>query len=46
MNKYPPMINSKKESIFASNVAKDLVGEDNVITDIDPSMVEKIFHIC
>ncbi len=38
VNKYPPTINSKKESIFASNVAKDLVGEDNVITDIDPSM--------
>ena len=38
VNKYPPTINSKKESIFAANVAKDLVGEDNVITDIDPSM--------
>ena len=38
VNKYPPTINSKKESIFASNVAKDLVGEDKVITDIDPSM--------
>ena len=38
VNKYPPTINSKKESIFAANVAKDLVGEENVITDIDPSM--------
>ena len=38
VNKYPPTINSKKESIFASNVAKDLVGEENVITDIEPSM--------
>ena len=38
VNKYPPTINSKKESIFAANVAKDLVGEDKVITDIDPSM--------
>ena len=38
VNKYPPTINSKKESIFVSNVAKDLVGEDKVITDIDPSM--------
>jgi len=38
INKYPPTINSKKESIFAGNVAKKLVGEDKVITDIDPSM--------
>ena len=37
-NKYPPTYNSKKESIFASQVAKDLVGEDNVQTDIDPCM--------
>jgi amidohydrolase len=35
---YPPTINSKKESIFAGNVAKSLVGEKNVNTDIDPSM--------
>ncbi len=38
VNKYPPTINSKKESVFAANVAKDLVGEEKVITDIDPSM--------
>ena len=38
VNKYPPTINSKKESIFAANVAKGLVGEDKVITDIEPSM--------
>ena len=38
VNKYPPTINSKKESVFAANVAKDLVGDDKVITDIDPSM--------
>ncbi|MDC3056218.1 amidohydrolase [Pelagibacteraceae bacterium] len=37
-NKYPPTYNSKKESIFASQVAKNLVGEDNVQTDIDPCM--------
>ena len=35
---YPPTINSKKESVFASGVAKDLVGEENVIIDIEPSM--------
>ena len=36
--KYPPTINSKEKSIFAGNVAKELVGEENVITDIEPSM--------
>ena len=38
INKYPPTINSKKESEFATKVAKNLVGEEKVITDIDPSM--------
>ena len=37
-NKYPPTINSKKESQFAANVAKNFFGETNVDTDIDPSM--------
>jgi len=37
-NKYPPTINSKKESKFASNVAKKVFGESNVNTDIEPSM--------
>ena len=36
--KYPPTINSKKESVFTSNVAKELVGEKNVQTDVKPSM--------
>ena len=36
--KYPSTINSKEKSIFASNVAKELVGEENVNTDIEPSM--------
>jgi len=36
--KYPPTINSKKESNFASNVAKELVGNENVFENIDPSM--------
>jgi len=35
---YPPTINTKQESIFAGNVAKKLVGERNVITEIEPSM--------
>jgi len=38
VNKYPATINSKKESEFASSVAKKVVGEENVITDIDPCM--------
>ena len=38
INKYPPTINSKKESEFATKVAKKMVGEENVITDIEPSM--------
>jgi hippurate hydrolase len=36
--KYPPTINSEKESIFATEVAKELVGEENVHTNIDPCM--------
>ena len=35
---YPATINSKEKSIFAANVAKDMVGKENVFTDIDPSM--------
>ena len=37
-NKYPPTINSKKESEFAANVAKKVFGDSKVDTDIDPSM--------
>ena len=37
-NKYPPTINSKKESVFAANVAKKVFGDSQVNTDIDPSM--------
>ena len=37
-NKYPPTINSKRESEFAARVAKDLFGDENVNTNIDPSM--------
>ncbi len=36
--KYPPTINSKKESIFAAEVAKKIVGTDNVHEEIEPSM--------
>ena len=37
-NKYPPTINSKKESEFAANVAKKVFGDSQVNTDINPSM--------
>jgi hippurate hydrolase len=37
-NKYPPTINSKKESMFAGNVAKKIFGDSMVDTDINPSM--------
>ena len=36
--KYPPTINSKNESIFAGNVAKEVSGEKNVHMEIKPSM--------
>ena len=36
--KYPPTINPKKESCFAANVAKELVGDENVFENIDPCM--------
>ncbi len=35
---YPATINSIPESNFAGDVARDLVGEDNVIRNITPSM--------
>jgi hippurate hydrolase len=38
VNKYPATINSKKESEFAASVAKKVVGEENIITDVDPCM--------
>ena len=37
-NKYPPTINSKKETEFAANVAKKIFGDAKVNTEIDPSM--------
>ena len=37
-NKYPPTINSKNETEFAANVAKKVFGNDNVHTDVEPSM--------
>ena len=38
MRGYPPTINTKDESIFAGNVAKELVGINKVNTEVEPSM--------
>jgi amidohydrolase len=35
---YPPLINHEKESLFAVDVMKDLVGEHRVNENIDPTM--------
>lgn len=35
---YPPLINHEKETVFASQVMKELVGESRVNTRIDPTM--------
>ena len=38
INKYPPTINHIKQSKFAAQVAKNMVGDENVNTDVKPSM--------
>ena len=35
---YPATINSKEKSQFAASVARELVGENNVFTNVEPSM--------
>ena len=35
---YPATINSREEALFGQQVADELVGADNVIRDLDPSM--------
>ncbi len=35
---YPPLINHQQETIFAANVLKEIVGADNVDTQVEPSM--------
>ena len=35
---YPATINYKDEAVFASNVAKQISGEDNVNSDAEPDM--------
>ena len=37
-NKYPPTINHEKQSFFASDAAKELVGQENVNLNVNPSM--------
>lgn len=40
---YPATINSTNEALFAQEVAQDLLGVANVITDLDPSMGSEDF---
>ncbi|HWU98796.1 MAG TPA: M20 aminoacylase family protein [Oxalicibacterium sp.] len=35
---YPPLINHQRETIFAANVLKEIVGANNVDTQVEPSM--------
>lgn len=35
---YPPLINHARETAFAIDVLKSVVGEDNVDTDVEPTM--------
>jgi len=35
---YPPTINSEAEALFAARVAADLVGPDNMLNNLEPSM--------
>lgn len=40
---YPATVNSDAESLFAANVARELVGDAQVITDLEPSMGSEDF---
>ena len=40
---YPATINSAREALFAAEVARTVVGRDNVIDDLDPSMGSEDF---
>jgi hippurate hydrolase len=40
---YPATINSAAEARFAAHVAEDVVGRDNVVHDLDPSMGSEDF---
>jgi hippurate hydrolase len=40
---YPATINSTREALFAADVAGSVVGRENVIDDLDPSMGSEDF---
>jgi len=40
---YPATVNSEREAVFAADVAETLVGADNVVRDLDPSMGSEDF---
>jgi hippurate hydrolase len=35
---YPPTVNHAKEALFAAEVMKEVVGAENVLTDVEPTM--------
>ncbi len=41
--RYPPTINTPRETEFAAQTASEIVGEENVIRDLDPSMGSEDF---
>ncbi|MGA2551142.1 MAG: M20 aminoacylase family protein [Burkholderiaceae bacterium] len=40
---YPPTVNHAKEAMFAAEVMKEVVGPDNVLTDVEPTMGSEDF---
>src|SRR5437588_557675 len=40
---YPATINSEREAVFAADVADTLVGAENVVRDLEPSMGSEDF---
>ena len=40
---YPPLINHAKETAFAIDVMRDVVGEANTLTDVEPTMGSEDF---
>lgn len=42
-SEYPPVINSEVETRFATKIASSLVGDDKVLTDVDPILGSEDF---
>ena len=41
--RYPPLVNSHKEMEFAARVAREIVGDENVDTNLPPTMGSEDF---